>query len=115
MEKENTKIPVEIVLNFDQTESNIDSGEYKTSSNGLMLGLVAPNFSTAGNSDVSIKGLVGFSKSNTDRKLLDSTSSTGERVLTGDYYSLLSSFGATLSNNIFLSEFSFKYKAWSRY
>ena len=104
--KENTKIPVEVVLNFDQTESNIDSGEYKTSSNGLMLGLVAPNFSTAGNSDVSIKGLVGFSKSNTDRKLLDSTSSTGERVLTGDYYSLFSSLGATLSNNIFLSEFS---------
>ena len=71
-----------------------------------MLGLVAPNFSTAGNSDVSVKGLVGFSKSNTDRKLLDSTSSTGERVLTGDYYSLFSSLGATLSNNIFLSEFS---------
>ena len=104
--KENTKIPVEVVLNFDQTESNIDSGEYKTLSNGLMLGLVAPNFSTAGNSDVSVKGLVGFSKSDTDRKLLDSTSSTGERVLTGDYYSLFSSLGATLSNNIFLSEFS---------
>ena len=104
--KGNTNKPLEVVLNFDQTESNIDSGEYKTLSNGLMLGLVAPNFSTAGNSDVSVKGLVGFSKSDTDRKLLDSTSSTGERVLTGDYYSLFSSLGATLSNNIFLSEFS---------
>ena len=105
--KDNTEKPIEIVLNFDQTDSNIDSDEYQVKSNSLILGVVAPNYAQVGVSDVAVKGLVGFSKSDTDRKLLDSTSSTGERVLTGDYYSLYGSVGASVAHNTFLSEFSY--------
>ena len=98
--------PLKAVINFDQIENNIDAGEHKIISKGLMFGLVSPNFANIRNTDVSIKGLVGFGNSETERKLLDSSSSTGERVLNGDYYSLYGSFGASMKKDKSFSKFS---------
>ena len=96
----------QIVLNFDQTENDIDDQEHKITSKGMMIGLVSPNYSNIGNLDISTKALVGFGKSETERKLLDSTSSTGERVLEGDYYSLFGNLGASVSNKNNFGKFS---------
>ena len=96
----------QIVLNVDQTENDIDDKEHKITSKGMMIGLVSPNYSNIGNLDISTKALVGFGKSETERKLLDSTSSTGERVLEGDYYSLFGNLGASVSNKNNFGKFS---------
>jgi hypothetical protein len=96
----------QIVLNFDQTENDIDDKEHKITSKGMMIGMISPNYSNIGNLDISTKALVGFGKSETERKLLDSTSSTGERVLEGDYYSLFGNLGASVSNKNNFGKFS---------
>ena len=95
---------IEIIFNFDQANSTIDDGEYNLESESLMLGLASPNFASIAKSNLSLNGLIGFSESNTARKLLDSTSSTGERILTGDYYTLYASVGTSLSKNINFSK-----------
>jgi hypothetical protein len=95
-----SKIPLQFILNVDQSENNIDSGEHKIDSNSITLGLVAPNFNKVGDYNLSLKGLVGYSKNDTDRKILDNTSSTGERVITGDYNSFNAIVGASLAKTI---------------
>ena len=95
-----SKIPLQFILNVDQSENNIDSGEHKIDSNSITLGLVAPNFNKVGDYNLSLKGLIGYSKNDTDRKILDNTSSTGERVITGDYNSFNAIVGASLAKTI---------------
>ena len=96
----NSEIPLQFILNVDQSENNIDSGEHKIDSNSITLGLVAPNFNKVGDYNLSLKGLIGYSKNDTDRKILDNTSSTGERVITGDYNSFNAIVGASLAKTI---------------
>ncbi len=95
-----SKIPLQFILNVDQSENNIDSGEHKIDSNSITLGLVAPDFNKVGEYNLSLKGLIGYSKNDTDRKILDNTSSTGERVITGDYNSFNAIVGASLAKTI---------------
>jgi hypothetical protein len=95
-----SKIPLQFILNVDQSENNIDSGEHIIDSDSITLGLVAPNFNRVGSYNLSLKGLVGYSKNDTDRKILDNTSSTGERVITGDYNSINAIVGASLAKTI---------------
>jgi hypothetical protein len=95
-----SKIPLQFILNVDQSENNIDSGEHKIDSNSITLGLVAPNFNRVGSYNLSLKGLVGYIKNDTDRKILDNTSSTGERVIRGDYNSFNAIVGASLAKTI---------------
>jgi len=96
----NSNIPLQFVLNVDQSENNIDSGEHIIDSNSITLGLVAPNFNRVGSYNLSLKGLVGYIKNDTDRKILDNTSSTGERVIRGDYNSFNAIVGASLAKTI---------------
>ena len=96
---ENSATPSQIIFNVDQTKNNIDSSEHVINSNGVMIGLMAPTYTQYEGFDVSVKGLVGYANSKTDRKILDNTSSTGERTLTGEYDSYYAVVGSTLSKN----------------
>jgi hypothetical protein len=101
---ENSTTPSQIIFNVDQTKNNIDSSEHIINSDGLMIGLVAPSYAKYEGFDVSVKGLVGYANSKTDRKILDNTSSTGERTLTGEYDSYYAVVGSALSKNYSLDK-----------
>jgi hypothetical protein len=96
---ENSATPLQVIFNVDQTKNNIDSSEHIINSDGVMIGLVAPSYAKYEGFDVSVKGLVGYANSKTDRKILDNTSSTGERTLTGEYDSYYAVVGSALSKN----------------
>ncbi len=95
----NSATPLQFILNVDQTKNNIDSSEHIINSDSVMIGLTAPSFAKYEGFDVSVKGLVGYANSKTDRKVLDNTSSTGERTLTGEYDSYYAVVGSALSKN----------------
>lgn len=96
---ENSATPLQVIFNVDQTKNNIDSSEHIINSDGVMIGLTAPSYAKYEGFDVSVKGLVGYANSKTDRKILDNTSSTGERTLTGEYDSYYVVVGSALSKN----------------
>jgi len=93
----NSATPLQVIFNVDQTKNNIDNAEHIINSDGVMIGLAAPSYAKYEGFDVSVKGLVGYANSNTDRKILDNTSSTGERTLTGEYDSYYAVVGSALS------------------
>jgi hypothetical protein len=96
---ENSAPPLQVIFNVDQTKNNIDSSEHIINSDGVMIGLMAPKYTQYEGFDVSVKGLVGYANSKTNRKILDNTSSTGERTLTGEYDSYYAVVGSALSKN----------------
>jgi hypothetical protein len=96
---ENSPTPLQVILNLDQTKNNIDSSEHIINSDSVMIGLVAPTYKQYAGFNVSVKGLLGYANSKTDRKILDNTSSTGERTLTGEYDSYYAVIGSALSKN----------------
>ena len=96
---ENSATPLQIIFNVDQTKNNIDSSEHIINSDGLMIGLMAPTYAQYEGFYVSVKGLVGYANSKTDRKILDNTTTTGERTLTGEYDSYYAVVGSALSKN----------------
>jgi hypothetical protein len=95
----NSSTPLQAIFNVDQTKNNIDSSEHIINSDSVMIGLTAPSYGKYEGFDVSVKGLVGYANSKTDRKILDNTSSTGERTLTGEYDSYYAVVGSALSKN----------------
>jgi hypothetical protein len=101
---ENSAPPLQVIFNVDQTKNNIDSSEHIINSDGVMIGLMAPKYTQYEGFDVSVKGLVGYANSKTDRKILDNTSSTGERTLTGEYDSYYAVVGSALSKNYSLDK-----------
>jgi hypothetical protein len=96
---ENSATLLQVIFNLDQTKNNIDSSEHIINSDGVMIGLISPKYTQYEGFDVSVKGLVGYANSKTDRKILDNTSSTGERTLTGEYDSYYAVVGSALSKN----------------
>ena len=96
---ENSATPLQVIFNVDQTKNNIDSSEHIINSDGVMIGLVAPSYAKYEGFDVSVKGLVGYANSKTDRKILDNTTTTGARTLTGEYDSYYALVGSALSKN----------------
>lgn len=95
-----SSIPLQFFLNLDQSENNIDSDEHTIKSNSFALGLVAPNYQQIDGYGLSLKGIIGYSENKTERKLLDNTSSTGKRVLTGEYKSIYAIAGANLAKTV---------------
>jgi hypothetical protein len=96
---ENSATPLQIIFNVDQTKNNIDSSEHIINSDSVMIGLTAPSYAKYEGFDVSVKGLVGYANSKTDRKILDNTTTTGARTLTGEYDSYYALVGSALSKN----------------
>jgi hypothetical protein len=101
---ENSATPLQVIFNVDQTKNNIDNAEHIINSDGVMIGLAAPSYAKYEGIDVSVKGLVGYASNKTDRKILDNTSSTGERTLTGKYNSYNAVIGLALSKNYNLAK-----------
>ena len=95
----NSSTPLQAIFNVDQTKNNIDSSEHIINSDSVMIGLTAPSYAKYEGFDVSVKGLVGYSNSKTDRKILDNTTTTGARTLTGEYDSYYALVGSALSKN----------------
>lgn len=100
----NSATPLQVIFNIDQTKNNIDSSEHVTNGDSVMIGLVAPSYANYEGIDVSVKGLVGYASNKTDRKILDNTSSTGERTLTGKYNSYNGVIGSALTKNYNLAK-----------
>ena len=100
----NSTTPLQVILNVDQTKNNIDSSEHVINGDSVMIGLATPSYTNYEGIDVSVKGLVGYANSKTDRKILDNTSSTGERILTGEYDSYYAVVGSALSKNYNLAK-----------
>jgi len=96
---ENSATPLQVIFNVDQTKNNIDSSEHVINGDSMMIGLAAPTYAKYEGFDVSVKGLVGYANSKTDRKILDNTTTTGERTLTGEYDSYYAVVGSALSKN----------------
>jgi hypothetical protein len=96
---ENSATPLQVIFNVDQTKNNIDNSEHVINGDSLMIGLMAPMYAQYEGFDVSVKGLVGYANSKTDRKILDNTTTTGERTLTGEYDSYYAVVGSALSKN----------------
>lgn len=96
---ENSTTPLQVIFNVDQTKNNIDSSEHVINGDSVMIGLATPSYANYEGIDVSVKGLVGYANNKTDRKILDNTSSTGERILTGEYDSYYAVVGSALSKN----------------
>ena len=101
---ENSATPLQVIFNVDQTKNNIDNSEHVINGDSMMIGLVAPSYAKYEGIDVSVKGLVGYASNKTDRKILDNTSSTGERTLTGKYNSYNAAIGLALSKNYNLAK-----------
>lgn len=99
IENEGQASPLQVILNIDQTKNNIDRLEHVIRSESVMIGVVDPMYAKHEGFDVSVKGLIGYANSKTDRKILDNTSSTGERTLTGEYNSYYVVVGSALSKN----------------
>ena len=101
---EDSKIPLQFIMDINESENNIDRGEHIIKSGGVMIGFMFPDIKTLNNYSLSLKSLVGVSNNNTYRKILDSTSPTGERVLTGDYNSFNTILGAYLNKLVVSKE-----------
>ena len=95
----NSAKPLQVIFNVDQTKNNIDNLEHVINGDSVMIGLTAPSYANYEGFDVSVKGLVGYANSKTDRKILDNTTTTGERILTGEYDSYYAVVGSALSKN----------------
>ena len=100
----NSATPLQVIFNVDQTKNNIDSSEHVINGDSVMIGLATPSYANYEGIDVSVKGLVGYANNKTDRKILDNTSSTGERTLTGKYNSYNAVVGSALSKNYNLAK-----------
>jgi len=96
---ENSATPLQVIFNVDQTKNNIDNSEHVINGDSMMIGLAAPSYAKYEGFDVSVKGLAGYANSKTDRKILDNTTTTGERTLTGEYDSYYAVVGSALSKN----------------
>lgn len=109
---EQSETPLQLIVDLNESENNIDRGEHIIKSDGWMIGLAFPHVKTIDDYSLSLKSLVGVSSSQTFRKILDNTSATGERIITGDYHSFNTILGANLnklveSNNGLRTSFSY--------
>ena len=100
----NSATPLQVIFNVDQTKNNIDSLEHIINSDSVMIGLTAPSYAKYEGFDVSVKGLLGYANSKTDRKILDNTTTTGTRTLAGEYDSYYAVVGSALSKNFNLDK-----------
>ena len=90
--------PMELVVNVEQSNLNIDSGNQKIDSTSIMAGVVAPDLTDVFGAKFSAKALVGFANNDGDRKVMtNSLLYDGSRQIKSDYNSTYAVFGAALT------------------
>lgn len=90
--------PMELVVNVEQSNLNIDSGNQKIDSTGIMAGVLAPNVTEILGAKLSAKALVGFTNNDGDRKVMtNSLLYNGSRQIKSDYNSTYAVLGAALT------------------
>ena len=90
--------PLELVVNVEQSNLNIDSGNQKIDSSSIMTGLLAPNIIDVLGAKLSAKALLGYADLNGDRKVMtNSLLYDGSRQIKSDYSSVYAVVGAALT------------------
>jgi hypothetical protein len=90
--------PLELVVNVEQSNSNIDGGNQKIDSSSIMAGLLAPNLTDVLGARLSAKALVGYADHNGDRKVMtNSLLYDGSRQIKSDYNSTYAVLGTALT------------------
>lgn len=90
--------PMELVVNVAQSNLNIDSGNQKIDSTGLMAGVLAPDLTDVLGAKLSAKALVGYANHDGDRKVMtNSQLYDGSRQIKSDYDSAYAVVGAALT------------------
>ena len=90
--------PLELVVNVEQSNLNIDSGNQKIDNTGLMAGVLAPNMTELLGAKLSAKAFVGFANNDGDRKVMTNSSLyDGSRQIKSDYNSTYALLGAALT------------------
>lgn len=97
------KLPVELttlelLVNVQQSNLNIESGNQKIDSTSLMAGVSAPNIIEVLGARLSAKALVGYADHDGDRKVMtNSLLYNGSRQIKSDYNSAYAVLGAALT------------------
>jgi hypothetical protein len=97
------KLPVqftalELLVNVEQKNLNIDSGNQKIDSTSIMAGLLAPSITEVFGAKLSAKVLVGYADHDGDRKVMtNSLLYDGSRQIKSDYNSIYAVVGTALT------------------
>jgi len=90
--------PLELVVNVEQSNLNIDSGNQKIDSSSIMAGLLAPNIIDILGAKLSAKALLGYADHDGDRKVMtNSLLFNGSRQIKSDYNSTYAVLGTSLT------------------
>lgn len=94
----NEVTPIELVVNFAQSNLNIDSGAQKIDSTSLMAGVLAPSITDVLGAKLSAKAMLGYAEHDGDRKVMtNSLLYDGSRQIKSDYNSVYGMAGAALT------------------
>jgi hypothetical protein len=90
--------PLELVVNVEQNNLNIDSGNQRIDSSSIMAGFLAPSITEVFGAKLSAKALVGYADHDGDRKVMtNSLLYDGSRQIKSDYNSIYAVLGTALT------------------
>ncbi len=90
--------PLELVVNVEQNNLNIDSGNQRIDSSSIMAGFLAPSITEVLGAKLSAKALVGYADHDGDRKVMtNSLLYDGSRQIKSDYNSTYAVLGTALT------------------
>ncbi len=90
--------PLELVVNVEQSNLNIDSGNQKIDSSSIMAGFLAPSIIDVLGAKLSAKALLGYADHDGDRKVMtNSLLYNGSRQIKSDYNSTYAVLGTALT------------------
>ncbi|MFM1956178.1 MAG: hypothetical protein RIR20_998 [Pseudomonadota bacterium] len=90
--------PLELVVNVEQNNLNIDSGNQRIDSSSIMAGFLAPSITEVLGAKLSAKALVGYADHDGDRKvMINSLLYDGSRQIKSDYNSTYAVLGTALT------------------
>ncbi len=89
-----SEMPIDVLVNVENTDSGYGLSEQTIDSNSMLLGLAFPQLLTAGDGSLAVKLLAGKSDNNRKLTVLNNTLSTGQEVVSDKYKSDYVNVGA---------------------